>query len=367
MLIEFRTENFKNFKEELIFKLDDVKNYEFSKESIKNGVIKTSLIYGTNGSGKSNLGLAIFDISANITDKQKNTNNNNKPYLNLFTKKNARFYYKFKFDSSYLEYEYEKSNFEQMVNEEIRINNKIVISYDHEKQDGFVKLEGAETLNTNLSQNSIAFVKYIRSNAVLNIDNEDNKVFKKFVDFVDNMLLFSSLENNHYQGFRNGNGTISDTIISKGKLQDFEKFLKVAGLNYKLIEKNIDDKKLIYCDFDKSEANFYSVASRGEYTLALFYNWLIQLDEVSLVFIDEFDAFYHNNLARLVIEEILKQRCQAIITTHNTSIMDNDLLRPDCYFNLVEDTIKSFASSTQKELRKAHNIEKMYRAGSFNE
>lgn len=254
-----------------------------------------------------------------------------------------------------------------MVNEEICINDKIVVSYDHKTHDGFVKLEGTETLNTNLSQNNIAFIKYIRSNAVLNMNNEANKVFKKFIDFVDNMLLFSSLENNHYQGFTNGNGTISNTIISKGKLYDFEKFLETAGIKYKLLEKNIDDKDLIYCDFDGTEVSFYSVASRGTCTLALFYNWLIQLDEVSLVFIDEFDAFYHNDLARLVIEEVLKQKCQAIITTHNTSIMDNDLLRPDCYFNLVDGEIKSFANSTQKELRKAHNIEKLYRAGSFNE
>ena len=367
MLIEFRVENFKNFKEELIFKLDDVKNYEFSIQAIKDGVVKDSLVYGVNGSGKSNLGLAIFDISANITDKEKNRNYSSMPFLNLFKKKNAKFYYKFKFDSSCLEYKYEKSNFEQIVSEEVYINNNLVISYDHKKQDGFIKLKGTETLNTNLSQINIAFVKYIKSNAVLNMDNETNKVFKKFIDFVDNMLLFSSLENNHYQGFTNGNGTISNTIISKGKLNDFEKFLETAGINYKLLEKNIDDKNMIYCDFDGTEINFYSVASRGIYALALFYNWLIQLDKVSLVFIDEFDAFYHNELARLVIEEVLKQKCQAIITTHNTSIMDNNLLRPDCYFNLVDGEIKSFANSTQKELRKAHNIEKLYRAGSFDE
>jgi hypothetical protein len=46
--------------------------------------------------------------------------------------------------------------------------------------------------------------------------------------------------------------------------------------------------------------------------------------------------------------------------------MTNDLLRPDCYFVMSEKEIKPFSERTPKELRKAHNIEKMYRAGAFN-
>jgi hypothetical protein len=34
---------------------------------------------------------------------------------------------------------------------------------------------------------------------------------------------------------------------------------------------------------------------------------------------------------------------------------------------MYKDKIKSVASSTGKELRQAHNIEKMYRAGAFDE
>jgi len=56
---------------------------------------------------------------------------------------------------------------------------------------------------------------------------------------------------------------------------------------------------------------------------------------------------------------------QVILTTHNTSIMTNDLLRPDCYFLINEQGITSLKNRTEKELREAHNIEKMYKAGSF--
>ena len=53
------------------------------------------------------------------------------------------------------------------------------------------------------------------------------------------------------------------------------------------------------------------------------------------------------------------------VTTYNTSIISNDVLRPDCYFLMHKTGVHSLANSTVKELRKAHNIEKMYKAGVF--
>jgi len=35
----------------------------------------------------------------------------------------------------------------------------------------------------------------------------------------------------------------------------------------------------------------------------------------------EFDAFYHVNLAKRVVEELLKLNVQAILTTHDMTIM----------------------------------------------
>jgi AAA15 family ATPase/GTPase len=365
MLTEFHVMNFKNFKDNLIFKLNQVKNYEFSMEAIKDGVVKTSLVYGMNGSGKSNLGLALFDITLHLTDKEKNLDDY-RLYLNLESKNPAQFYYQFQFGDSKIEYKYIKDRPERILEEELFINDDRVLFFNHTSQKGEVNLEGTETLNIDLLGKNISFIKYIRSNSVL-ANNETNSVFTQFIEYVDNMLLFSSLENNKYQGFRTGNGPIGKAIIENGKLAEFQEFLHNAGLDYQLVEKDIDGEKHIFCDFSGQEANFFRIASKGTRSLSLFYFWLMDLHKVSLVFIDEFDSFYHNNLARHVVKEVLKTNAQAIMTTHNTSIMDNDLLRPDCYFNLVDHKINSFANSTMKDIRKAHNIEKMYRAGTFNE
>ena len=114
---------------------------------------------------------------------------------------------------------------------------------------------------------------------------------------------------------------------------------------------------------------FFEVASSGTKALALFYFWYQRLKEensVSFLFIDEFDAFYHHSLSKTLVEKLKElENTQVILTTHNTSIISNELLRPDCYFLMYPDRITSLAKSTTKELREAHNIEKMYRAGFF--
>ncbi|WP_338952681.1 ATP-binding protein [Fusobacterium nucleatum] len=370
MLKEFRVKGFKNFEKELVFDLSKTRNYNFSENAVKDGIVKTGLIYGINGSGKSNLGLAIFDIILHLSEKEKLINLYSH-YLNLSNSNIiTKFYYKFKFEDDILEYEYQKNKPENLVREILKINNKLISDYNYITNEAKLKLEGTENLNKNLSGNNISFIKYINNNINPEMNSEQfkiKKIIEKFINFVDNMLFFASLNGNFYQGFKKGNGTISDEIINNGKLKDFENFLNEAGISYKLIEKKIGKDKRIYCKFKSGEVDFFEIASKGTCSLTLFYSWLISLDKVSFVFIDEFDAFYHVNLAKRVVEELLKLNTQAILTTHDTTIMTNDLLRPDCYFVLSEGKIKSLPDLTEKELRQAHNLEKMYRADAFNE
>lgn len=370
MLIEFKVEGFKNFEKELVFDLSKTRNYNFNENAIKDGIVKTGLIYGINGSGKSNLGSAIFDIILHLTEKEKLINLYSY-YLNLSNSNiMAKFYYKFKFEDDILEYEYQKDKPQNLVSEVVKINNKLISEYDYLTNKFELNLKGTENLNKNLNGNNISFIKYINNNINPEPSTKQFKIkeiISTFLKFVDNMLFFASLNGNFYQGFKKGVENLHEIILSKGKLKDFENFLKEAGIDYKLIEKKIGKDRRIYCKFRSGEVDFFEIASKGTCSLTLFYSWLISLDKVSFVFIDEFDAFYHVDLAKRVVEELLKLNVQAILTTHDTTIMTNDLLRPDCYFVLSEGKIKSLPDLTEKELRQAHNLEKMYRAGAFNE
>jgi len=246
MLKEFRVKGFKNFEKELVFDFSKTRNYNFSENAVKDGIVKTGLIYGINGSGKSNLGLAIFDIILHLSEKEKLINLYSH-YLNLSNSNIiTKFYYKFKFEDDILEYEYQKNKPENLVREILKINNKLISDYNYITNEAKLKLEGTENLNKNLSGNNISFIKYINNNINPEMNSEQfkiKKIIEKFINFVDNMLFFASLNGNFYQGFKKGNGTISDEIINNGKLKDFENFLNEAGLPYKLIEKKLEKIK----------------------------------------------------------------------------------------------------------------------------
>lgn len=70
MLKTFSVENFKGFQNKLTLDLE-ADSYDFNQEVIENSCISKGIVYDVNGSGKSNLGLALFDIIIHITERQK--------------------------------------------------------------------------------------------------------------------------------------------------------------------------------------------------------------------------------------------------------------------------------------------------------
>lgn len=367
MLKKFSVENFKGFKNKITFDIGSPSNYNFNSEIIENGCVTKGIIYGINSSGKSNLGLAIFDIITHLTDKQKLLPSYDY-YLNMSSKKSfAQFEYIFSFDGHEVIYQYSKSDVNVLKSEKLLIDGKEVICFDFISKQGRTLLEGSDTLNVSINSDSpISRVKYVNNNSIL-VDNAENRVFKKFFDFVERMLLFYSLDSRGYEGFMNGTESIAEGIVNSGKVKDFQAFLKENGIHYEIYPCEIDGRKTIYCHFENKDADFFKIASTGTRSLALFYYWYIRMKNASFVFIDEFDAFYHFELSESVQRHLKKiSGVQIFTTTHNTDLMSNDLLRPDGYFLLENNSIKAIADLTDKELRQAHNLQKMYKAGAFN-
>ncbi len=369
MLKKLEITNFKNFNEKFTFDLSETNNFEFNKECINNGIINTGVIYGQNGCGKSNLGFAIFDLVSHLTDKDfskdKYTN-----YLNANSlKKQATFKFTFLFQTNIVEYKYTKSDIQTLISEQVTINSKVFINIDRHKSTIFTTTaKGAENLNKDIRESNISVISYIAKNTILD-DNIDNNTFKEFKEFIYNMLFFKTLDEAFYIGYEQGAHNISADIIKRDNLKEFEKFLNDAGIQCKLKSKEIDGEQKVFFKFDNKEIEFWNIASSGTKALAIFYFWyqrLVSNKNISFLFIDEFDAFYHHDLSVLVIEKLKNiTNTQVIVTTHNTSNISNDLLRPDCYFIMDNKKITSLKERTHKELREAHNIEKMYRAGSF--
>ena len=337
-------------------------------------MIKTGIVYGVNGIGKSNLGLALFDIIFHITQGFESNSAYISNYLNLESKNDyAEFSYLFRFDEHYLKYTYRKKSLKEILFEEIQIDGETVASINKvESGTMFCSLSGADTLKTDLSETNIkSIVSYINTNAALDHKDSKNKTFQKFIEFVEKMLFFRSIEGNRYMGYEPEPRAISIDIIENGNLEDFEDFLNKAGISCKLcsIDKE-DGKPTIAFDFGEKKLAFWTGASTGTKSLALYYYWMQRLrvdeDSASLVFIDEFDSFYHHELSAAVVEQLKKIKSQVILTTHNVSVMSNEILRPDCYFVMSKTEVSPLYLKTSKELREAHNLGKMYKAGSFN-
>lgn len=370
MLTKFSVINFKNFKNELVFDFTKSKNYEFNPECVLDGVINKSMVYGHNGIGKSNFGFAIFDLVSHLTDKMSGSESY-KNYINAYSESDiAEFKYYFSFIGGTLIYEYGKRNLETIVYEKISINGNEYASIDRRTNSiASFHAKGTESLQTDIGESKISILSYIKKNSVLD-KNTENKCFFEFMNFVNGMLFFRSLEHNNYIGFEQGSRSLTADIIERDNVADFENFLNEAGIECKLEVIDDGNAPSLAFDFNGRLIDFFDIASQGTKSLSLFYYWFQKLrDEdtkVTFLFIDEFDAFYHHSLSALIVKKLRKIKPQLVITTHNVSIMTNDLLRPDCYFLMNKTGIHSLAERTPRELRKAHNIEKMYKAGAFN-
>lgn len=367
MLSSLIVEGFKGFKDIVEINFSKISSYDFNTDVIKNEIVNKGIIYGKNASGKSNIGYAIFDIVSNLTDKNngKELYNN---YVNAENKKGiVKFTYSFKFDNSIVIYKYSKKSLENILEEELIINDERVIYYNFEKRGNIeTYLKGTENLDKNFDGMNISVLKYIYRNSKLEYDNEKNIAFKKLIEFVDNMLFFRCLNSNIYLGFETGNKNILESIVENEYLKEFEEFLNEEGVKCKLVETGDLGRKSIAFKIGNREIPFSEIASTGTNSLALFFYWYKRIDKASFVFVDEFDAFYHFELSEKIVEKLKKIKAQTILTTHNTFLMTNELLRPDCYFIIFDNKIfKPLFELTEKELRFGHNLEKIFRAEGF--
>lgn len=160
-----------------------------------------------------------------------------------------------------------------------------------------------------------------------------------------------------------------ELLEKRALLTDLEEFLNVMGIECSLALKELPDGQKELYFVHKQMVPFYENASSG--TLALFdlYRRLIvKIGGSSFVYLDEFDAFYHYEMAEKVIGFFKRKypKCQMIMTSHNTNLMTNRIMRPDCLLILSSrGTLTSLCNATERELREGHNLEKMYISGEF--
>lgn len=369
MIKIFKVRNFKNFNEECVLDFTKTRDYTFNSYLIKNKLINKALVYGKNGSGKSNLGLAIMDMAIHLSNNQRNMSLYSFPLNGDTACDYLSFEYVLNFGSDDIVYSYKKNADMMLLEEEIRVNDEIVFEYNYKSNSYRSNLSELETFNYELLKNrnlNTSIIKMIYGySSVL----PDNSPIKLLCEFANNMLWFRSVVGNQFMGNINQIEDLEQYIIGKGEKEvgSFQKFLEECGLKYNLSIETLGLTRRIVANFNNKSYPLFDIASTGTRSLWLFYYWMDRCsDHISFLYLDEFDAFYHPQLSLRILRKVLSDgKFQAVVTTHNSYLADNSIMRPDCYLILKDGKVKSFADRTNKVIREGHNIEKMMLSDEF--
>ncbi len=380
MLKKFTLKNYKNFKNEISIDFENTAGYQFSTDCITDGIISKMLIYGRNATGKTNLGKALIDIYITMFGGRHYIDTG--IFLNADSiDETAVFSYEFRFESNELVYRYARFSNQELRDEELIIDGKTIFSCDFENDKfDFKNLEyiNAETASIDrylqsmdvgdeeeIQEPKLPFLRWLISNVALGNDS----ILIKLANYSRRMLMVTA-GNGMLKMPRRMNGSFYELLEDSNRLKDLEDFLNEMGIECKLILKNLPDGQRELYFWHEKLVPFYETASSGTLALVDLYRRLIPKSwDPSFIYLDEFDAFYHYEMAEKVIKFFKRRypKCQIIMTSHNTNLMTNRLMRPDCLFILSRvGTLTALCNATERELREGHNLEKMYISGEFD-
>ncbi|MBE6843490.1 MAG: ATP-binding protein [Ruminococcus sp.] len=377
MIRKFSVKNYRNFRDELILDFTNTHDYQYNEKCIKNELINKAIIYGKNSVGKSNLGIALYDIVYNtISSSLPKPDFFYKSYKNADTERNdlIEFYYSFLLDNDIVDYYYHKTDPTTVVYEKFVINDELIFEYHSKKNQynftGVCKVNAGEInwnefqkinssnieLNDEESEKPSA-LRYIIHNTI----QDKHSVIYKLIVFLKGMKFSGSNPTNlHRLNLIN--------LYEEESLNKFQNFLNEYGVDCKLILlEQLDGEKGIYFDY-KKPLDFFRNMSSGTSRLTDFYLKYMCGNKPTFIYIDEFDAYYHFELSEKIVKLLENVfDCQVVLTSHNTNLLSNSIMRPDCFMILSNGKITPICDATNRELRQGHNLEKLYINGEFDE
>ena len=385
MLKRFVVKNYKNFRDEIILDFGNTAGYQFNQDCVFGNLISKAIIYGRNATGKSNLGNAILDIAYTLRGIPRFKSE--RVFINAdCSEEYGTFSYLFIFNGEELNYEYKRKSEDELIAEKLLIKKQTIFSCDFLKGnysfEGLKRI-GASTINTRLYSDSLnqegpdetqerrmPFLRWLISNAAF----ANNSLLIKLFNYVSKMYLINNDTDSLLSAKRNMHD-FAEYLKKTDRLEDFERFLNAMGVECSLVLKELPDGQNMLYFKHNNMIPFAETASSGTLTATLLYRRLFlgafgSSSKPSFLYMDEFDAFYHYEMSRDVIEYLKKHypNTQIVFTTHNTSLMSNRIMRPDCLFILsTKGNLTPLHYATERELREGNNLAKMYMSGEFEQ
>jgi hypothetical protein len=352
MLELFKVSGLRNFPD-VTMDFSKVRDYPFSDKCVSGGSIKTAAIYGDDPRDQTNFGVALFDIVIHLVG------NVAMPFICdvdpsiVVSGYGVNFRYVFQFGLDVIDYRYRKSDRYTFTFEQLELNGEVL----------FCKRDGSDLVSTgNLSRIlGPAFdptVSPVNGGSYLAYLSASNSTCRwgliyKMAEFVRNMRWFGGLaEKQHIWNKTRVCDYATFALKDKSQADEVICLLENAGFDIPVSTKGMP---------------FGETASDAAKALYIFYCWAAASENISLLFIDGIDAYCHRKLLWILVSLINSLRfTQTVLTSQNAKLISNNLLRPDCYFNLTKGGLISFADATQRKLTLGHNLEKLYMAGEFD-
>lgn len=379
MLVQFTIDNFRSFKEETTFSMQTapyLKKFTNSNTFQVNpiNILKSAVIFGPNGSGKTNLLEAMKLLESMILKSYRISKNKTirlpfQPFEMADIEKDYTFFSIVLFIDDKLFNLEIKYNEEMIIYESLKVlkNSNDLILYEREFN------EKENKYNFDLSEDTPNLTKNLRKNVLyLSLLMEFNNDFEGFEEgklvyewFQKNLVIINA--DDHTNRF----GHLIEKLEEEETKENVLNFLKIADFNIidievrkrkheipddlrplvaKINSENnnemenffeVTDIYTVYNKLDingdiigKSSLHADSFESRGTLKMILISLILLEaIDNEKTVFIDEFDNAFHleisSFLLRVFNSPIYNKNSQFIINTHDISLMDSNILRVD--------------------------------------
>ncbi len=367
MLLRFSVSGYRGFDGPIEIDFTDKKNYQFGKDCVRGEVLDKIVIVGGNGAGKTNFGYALVDIITTVTGFTRDIGQmDERCFLNGYSREGkAEFCYEFIHRGSRIEYSYSKGSPTSILSERLVVDRSTLFDYSaSDPASGTYDLArlGLAMDDVTGLDGSVSLIRTCSEKRRTSGDPAIEAVWR----FARQALYYRAMwKKDEHIGLMDTDDDVEGYIIDNGYLEEFLEFLKDVGLECGNI---CPSGRELAIRTGEKEIPFADAASRGTMIMCRLFCWIKRCrDSEALIFFDDFDDMFHFATARAAITRIISSnRSQCIFVTHNSGLITNDFLRPDCCFILESGRLSSLASRTEKDIRKGHNLEKMLRDGVFD-
>ena len=412
MLLEFRTKNFKSFKEEMVFKMtpaQKIKGLEYSliKKNAKNKEYKalpTAVIYGPNSSGKSNIISAIevfraIVLRGNIKDTENNSNLNVAidrlsiiPNIESNEDDPVYFYIKFITENLLIEFslKFKIGKFMRMdydreiLEEELKINDKLIYNRSDK-----INIKNIDSIKEYLIENFKEEI--VESIYEGNVDNKElffNVFFKTLYSKKIFDIIYNWFENNLEIIYRSDRVHSAPVLSQADASKKFyvDKIIDKVAKRFGTISDNIaypisekkDEIKPVSLIKSKNDNKGIVISSEVFESLGtvrlmdIFPMIYIAIKKGNILIVDELDISLDPMAIMNIIiifqnDEINKKGAQLIFNTHNPIFLNKNLLRRD-EIKFIEKkenssihySLSDFGTTGEKGVRKEESYMKNY-------